>query len=292
MLNYYPLSVGNKWVFDEVTVVQDPLPNVFFNIIVKEVLGDTIAPNDKHYYKIIDQTIWETPVLERVDSTDGKVYRFYEDPSLPENEYVAYDLVAEVGDTINSFRTGFNTVMFTTMYTESTFEKWGVTKPKKVFQEYTLHPPIFSLTQDFGVDSIYFYFDFGDTWITLKGCVIDGVVYGDTLTVAVDDEETPIVNDFKLEQNYPNPFNPNTKIKFSIPSVTLRQAQSDNWVTLKIFDILGNEVATLVDEYKTAGKYEVEFNTSTINHQTSSGIYFYQLKAGSFVETKKMILLK
>ena len=79
--------------------------------------------------------------------------------------------------------------MFTTMYAESTFEKWGVTKPKKVFQEYTLHPPIFSLTQDFGVDSIYFYFDFGDTWITLKGCIIDGVVYGDTTVVGVEDEE-------------------------------------------------------------------------------------------------------
>ena len=178
---------------------------------MKEVLGDTIASNGKHYYKVNDETIWESSVLERVDSMEGKVLRYYEDPSLPENEYVAYDLLAEVGDTINSFRQGFNTVMFTTMYAETTFEKWELTKPKKVFQEYTLHPPIFSLTQDIGLDSIYFYFDFGDTWITLKGCVIDGVVYGDTLTVGVEDEETPIATSFKLEQNYPNPFNPTTE---------------------------------------------------------------------------------
>jgi len=284
VLNYYPLAFGNKWVFDEVTVVQDPLPNVFFNIIVKEVLGDTIAPNGKHYFQVNDETIWESPVLERVDSTDGKVYRYYEDPSLPDNEYVAYDLLAEVGDTINSFRPGFNTVMFTTMYAETMFEKWGVTKPKKVFQEYTLHPPIFSLTQDFGVDSIYFYFDFGDTWITLKGCIIDGVIYGDTTTVGVEDEEIQIVNEFRLEQNYPNPFNPSTNIGFRI--------SDPGFVTLKICDILGNEIATLVNEELSAGEYEVEFNTSFIKHQTSSGIYFYQLKSGSFVETKKMILLK
>ena len=132
---------------------------------------------------------------------------------MQENEYIAYDLLAEVGDTLLSYRMGFNTVMFTTMYAETTFEKWGLTKPKKVFQEYTLHPPIFSLTQDVGLDSIYFYFDFGDTWITLKGCVINGIVYGDTTLTAVENEEPPIVSSFRLEQNYPNPFNPINKNK-------------------------------------------------------------------------------
>jgi len=288
ILNYYPLSVGNKWIYDDVTVVQDPYPNVYFDILIKEVLGDSIAPNGKHYYKVNDQTIWESSVLERVDSTDGKVYRYYEDPSLPENEYVAYDLLAEVGDTINSFRLGFNTVMFTTMYAESTFEKWGITKPKKVFQEYTLHPPIFSLTQDFGVDSIYFYFDFGDTWITLKGCIIDGVIYGDTTVVLVENEKNPVAANFKLEHNYPNPFNPSTKIKFTIPSVIASATKQSQLVSLKIYDVLGNEIAALVKEEIPAGEYEVEFEASGL----PSGIYFYQLKAGSFIQTKKMVLLK
>ena len=167
---------------------------------------------------------------------EGLVFRYYDDPSLPENEYVAYDLLAEVGDTTNSFRMGFNTVMFTTMIADSMSNKWGMIKPKKVFLEYTLHPPVFSFTQDFGLDYIYSYFDFGDTWTTLKGCVIDGIVYGDTLTVGVQDEESPIAKEFELEHNYPNPFNPTTNIGFRIAD--------RGFVSLKVYDILGNEIAT------------------------------------------------
>jgi len=89
---------------------------------------------------------------------------------------------------------------------------------------------------------------------------------------------------FSLEQNYPNPFNPSTKISWQSPV--------GSWQTLKIYDVLGNEVATLVNEYRSAGSYEVEFNTSSLNHHPSSGIYFYQLKSGEFVETKKMLLIK
>ena len=91
---------------------------------------------------------------------------------------------------------------------------------------------------------------------------------------------------YSLEQNYPNPFNPSTTIKYSIP----RQS----FVTLKIYNILGREVATLVDGEKPAGNYEVEFNTeqTTNNIQLASGVYFYQLKAGDYLSTKKMILLK
>ncbi len=95
------------------------------------------------------------------------------------------------------------------------------------------------------------------------------------------------VNSFKLEQNYPNPFNPSTKIKYTIPGVTVSGVKGSK-VQLKVFDVLGNEIATLVNEEKPAGSYEVEFNASNL----SSGIYFYKLTAGSFSETKKMILLR
>jgi len=96
-------------------------------------------------------------------------------------------------------------------------------------------------------------------------------------------DETIIPGEFSLEQNYPNPFNPTTSIQYAISS---RQ-----FVSLKVFDVLGNEAATLVNEYKTAGSYEVEFNVGQTS-SLSSGVYYYQLKAGSFVETKKMILLR
>lgn len=90
---------------------------------------------------------------------------------------------------------------------------------------------------------------------------------------------------FSLEQNFPNPFNPTTKIKYSIPSNVKGEMSN---VTLKVFDVLGNEVATLMDREKSPGTYEVDFDGTGL----PSGIYFYQLKAGSYIETKKMLLLK
>jgi len=101
------------------------------------------------------------------------------------------------------------------------------------------------------------------------------------------EEETNFPTEFSLEQNYPNPFNPITRISWQSPI--------GSWQTLKVYDVRGKKVATLLDEYKSAGKYEVEFNATTL----PSGVYFYQLRAtpsggqaGSFIETKKMILLK
>ena len=88
------------------------------------------------------------------------------------------------------------------------------------------------------------------------------------------------INQFRLQQNYPNPFNPLTKIKYEIPAI--------GNVAIKVFDILGREILTLVNEIKPAGEYEIQFDGGSL----SSGIYFYQIKAGTFVETKKMILLK
>ena len=99
----------------------------------------------------------------------------------------------------------------------------------------------------------------------------------------VDEELNPI-SDYQLYQNYPNPFNPSTKISWQSP-VGSHQ-------TIKIFDVLGNEIATLVDEFRPAGTYEIEFNPESSIKNPASGIYFYQLVAGSFIETKKMLLLK
>lgn len=91
---------------------------------------------------------------------------------------------------------------------------------------------------------------------------------------------------FSLSQNYPNPFNPSTTIKYSIPSST--EYYSVLQTTLKVFDILGRKVATLVNKQQNAGNYEVVFNASSL----SSGVYFYRLQSGNFVETKKLILLR
>lgn len=90
--------------------------------------------------------------------------------------------------------------------------------------------------------------------------------------------------DFVLSQNYPNPFNPSTVIKFGIPERTN--------VVIKIYDILGSESTTLLNQEMDAGWYEIEFQAALGNKPLASGIYFYQLKAGNFIQTKKMILSK
>ena len=107
-----------------------------------------------------------------------------------------------------------------------------------------------------------------------------GMVGTITATISgVEDENNP-PKKFQLSQNYPNPFNPFTTIKYSL----LEPAK----VTLKVYNLLGKEVAELVNGNKNAGNYEVEFDASTL----PSGIYFYELKAGSFTQTKKMVLLR
>jgi xylan 1,4-beta-xylosidase len=90
---------------------------------------------------------------------------------------------------------------------------------------------------------------------------------------------------YKLEQNYPNPFNPTTTIDYSVPYIETQNIAS---VQLKVYDILGNEVATLVNREQKPGNYEVEFNADNL----ASGVYYYRIKAGSYSQTKKMMLLK
>jgi len=96
----------------------------------------------------------------------------------------------------------------------------------------------------------------------------------------IEDEAISTPKVFTLKQNYPNPFNPSTTIKYEIPKLS--------FVTIKIYDVLGNEVAALVNEEKPVGTYELNWNAANL----PSGVYFYRLQAGNFVETKKMILLK
>jgi len=99
-------------------------------------------------------------------------------------------------------------------------------------------------------------------------------------TSVKNDVDKLVLNDFILYQNYPNPFNPSTIISFSIPS--------EDFITLRVYDVLGKEVDVLVNETKPPGNYDVEFSGKNL----TSGIYFYKLKAGDFVDTKKLILIK
>jgi len=99
-------------------------------------------------------------------------------------------------------------------------------------------------------------------------------------TTGIENINSEVPDEFKLNQNYPNPFNPTTTIKYQIPELS--------FVTLKVYDVLGNEIETLVNEEKPAGSYEVTWYAEGL----PSGVFFYQLRAGEFVQTKKMLLLK
>ena len=117
----------------------------------------------------------------------------------------------------------------------------------------------------------------------------------DDIVSVENDESTP--TKFALEQNYPNPFNPSTKIRYTIPNSSnpLLGGARGGLVTLKLYNILGKEIAILVNEEQSAGTYEIEFNADAHSgsfRNLPSGVYFYKLQAGSFVETKKMILMK
>jgi hypothetical protein len=122
--------------------------------------------------------------------------------------------------------------------------------------------------------------DVGVAWVGLDGS--NKRVYWDRYlaVTGVTKNQNEVPGSFALRQNYPNPFNPSTKIEFSLPK--------DEFVSIKVFDILGREVSVLLSKNMKAGSYDVQFDAGKL----SSGVYFYRMEAGSFTETKKMMLIK
>jgi hypothetical protein len=123
----------------------------------------------------------------------------------------------------------------------------------------------------------------GNIWIGLYDAGIS-IYNRNGISSVFPNETKSIPISYKLLQNYPNPFNPNTTIQYAISS---RQ-----FITLKVYDVLGKEIATLVNEEKPAGSFEIKFNPESSIKNPASGVYFYQLRAGDYIGTKKMILLK
>jgi hypothetical protein len=149
--------------------------------------------------------------------------------------------------------------------------------------------PNFVASEDLHIDgSIFTLIDGHATPITGIDTDIDGDIRNATIPDIGADEflitdvedETTLTTEFSLSQNYPNPFNPGTTFRYSIPQ--------SSYVIIRVFDVLGNQIETLFNEEKPTGTYELTWNTANL----PSGVYFYQLKAGEFMSTKKMILLK
>jgi hypothetical protein len=129
-------------------------------------------------------------------------------------------------------------------------------------------------------------------WVVLAKITPDkGLISLTPVNPTTVEDEIVSVDKFELFQNYPNPFNPTTKIRYSIPSTHLSLGEGLG-VRLIVYDILGNEVTTLVNEQKEPGYYEVEFSATGGATQFASGVYIYRLQAGNYISTKKMMVLK
>jgi hypothetical protein len=196
----------------------------------------------------------------------------------------------------DGFQAGFFSAEISFYTPDGHFGFFGFPPPKEFLNSgvdaYQFHD--FVITND---DTLHFVYEFAPE-IGHPKCLVEGKIYIPDLisayTAVENNKMEPTT--FKLFQNYPNPFgsatpsgNPTTTIKYSIPaSETQNFASLTKMVTLKIYDVLGREIKTLVNEQQTPGNYSVKFNAANL----PSGVYFYRLKAGNFVQTKKMVLLR
>jgi len=216
---------------------------------------------------------WDGQYLWSNDFHYHQIIKF--DPNLG----APLDFIVSPGDSGSIGLTWFNNTLITADFnTDSMYQIDPITK--QVINQW--ESP-YTNPRDMEFDGTYLWFV---AWEIQK-------IYKISLNISDVENNTLDEFSFILNQNFPNPFNPHTRINWQSPV--------GSWQTLKIYDVLGNEVATLIDEYKPAGRYEVEFNGhSGEGRNLSSGVYFYQLRIGgsetssgqSFLETKKMILLK
>lgn len=265
--SYMPLHIGNQWQYEVHYIVYNSnIDTTYYSTFT--VSGDTIMPNG-YQYQII-KGISEDTKYVHIDSTtacvyeyEGSISRGLKTDSLwsSEGDWFGRGSYCELIDTA--------TVLNHLTWTMVVERVWP-----DIAETHTL-------AMDIGIShrAVSTSYGFGSTkTYTLVYANIDGNEFGEFVT---SQNETQIeLSEFHLHQNYPNPFNPLTTIEYSITQ--------KSFVTLKIFDVLGNELATLISGKKIAGHYSVQFSSKGL----PSGIYFYQLKSGTFIETKKMLLLK
>ena len=266
---YYPLEIGNRWDYER-SFSEWGFPPVIDTFVV-EVADDSVFNNGKTYF-----------ILNHYDLAVGKILRadssyiiYYDENEFDEDTLFRFDV--EVGD---SWFVDFGITFVIDLMSIDTISFFGFQTKVYEFKLDGLIQSFVWLSDKFGPIQ---YYSPGEppgtssTSILLLGCKIDSIQYGNPVFV---NPEPLYLNEYFLSQNYPNPFNPSTKIEFQIVDF--------GFVSLKIYDLPGREVATLVNEEKPEGNYEVVFNGTGL----TSGVYFYQLKAGNYIETKKMILLR
>jgi len=276
-LDLYPLHIGNYWQY-KVTVDSDFNNEDTIYYSNREVLTDTLMPNGEVYKKIFDSMIGTLQPYRylRIDSTTGCIYKYYPYGNYNNSELLRDSLKMMSGDSFIA-EDGY-TIICTLVDTINLFAE---NRLRKHFY-YPLLPNYGEHKYVKGIGETYRWVHSEpivaiETYIELTYAKINGEEFGQLVSVG---NNTIKIFNYTLSQNYPNPFNPTTTIKYQIPELS--------FVTLKVYDVLGNEVASLIKEEKPAGSYEVEFNGSDL----TSGIYFYTLIAGNYSNTKKLVILK
>lgn len=250
--NWIPLEVENRW--DYFVEVQHHGGDISYDTLSVEIIDHRLLPNGLEYFEFSSGfPFYVLSPSKFLREEDNKFYYFDEEDSS-DCFTLRFDLPV---DTFYIDCRGYQKHI---QSIDTTFT-FGFPDIRQIQQGY------FEFSYNFGP----YYFVIPDItayYHTLKGCIISVVTYGNLL-VSVGKEEQ-IARDFKLSQNYPNPFNPSTTIKYKVPELS--------FVTIRVYDALGREVATLVDGEKLAGEYEVEFNPASGIRIPASGIYFYQLR--------------
>ena len=268
VLSYLPLAIGNQWQYKVHHIVFGPPhtdTTTYYSLSIVE--GDTIMSNGYQYQVVVSET--ETKYVH-IDSVTACVYEY--EGGLAQG-LKTDSLLCSEGDLFG--RDSYCELIDTA--TVLNYQTWimGITRP---WPDITVSH---TLAMDLGMIYKYIYKSFGwgtEEIYTLVYANINGTEFGEKVT-SVNDLSNRI-SKYTLRQNYPNPFNPSTTINYSIPELS--------FVTLKVYDVLGNEIETLINEEKSAGEYEIEFNARNI----PSGIYFYQMITGSVSIAKKLLLLK
>jgi len=284
---FYPINLGNTYIhkkehYDFFCVI---LVNTqYFRV---KITSDTIMPNGKKYFKFDGYDYFSSWNYQRIDSNSMNVYGY-----INGYEILLDSLLGRVDDFFSGKR-NFNSVFAKVDGKINNFLLFGSPRNAKIILNNSSEL-FFSyyLVENFGLGYMVVCTEDSGYIFSTLGCVINGVVYGDTALTGVSQINSSTPENFSLSQNYPNPFNPNTVINYSIPSNV--KGQTSN-VKLVIYNATGQEVATLVNQKQNAGSYEVEFNGEGL----PSGIYFYRiavhsdkLESGNFSDTKRMILLK
>jgi hypothetical protein len=267
--DWYPLHIGDKWEYY----------GDGYGYYQVEVIGDTMMPNGQLYYKFSEGVYaWRfqrkvgNDIVYYYSTADGNEYMLF-NFKLADRELWKSPFVGE--NWWGIFKTGSdnnNLLNYPVMY--KIFERAIIdttVNPPDTTWGYLIDAYPTRITKGFGITSYSYDLE------NIVGARINGKGYG-TLVGIKENEE--IVTEYKLHQNYPNPFNPSTTISYQI--------SASSHVSLKIFDVLGREVAVLVNEKKSRGYYNVTFNGKNL----SSGVYYYSLTSGSKRINKSMILLK